>query len=318
MSAAASRGARLLARLSVCALISCFAWSPAAQAQGEGPRAYELAPEGSQALSLYGEFARSDASFDPASVTPGVEVNVAGSIIEYSHGIVLGGNAGSVIVSLPVGAAHRSVKVGDTVKTDSSSGIGDLQIAAAFGVLGSPALTDEEYGNYRPRFALSVLSRVYAPTGVYDRNAPINLGQNRWALQLGLPLSYYIGHSLLDPSLTSFELLPSVTWYGDNNEPPPQGNHSSEAPLLQLEAHVTRNLNESLWVSVDALLMEGAQTTINGVSQPDRQRSFALGVTTSVAVSDAVSMTLSYTKGVSRNYDGVSGHVIRFIAEFSF
>jgi len=31
-----------------------------------------------------------------------------------------------------------------------------------------------------------------------------------------------------------------------------------------------------------------------------------------------VSVTLSYTKVVSRNYDGVSGHVIRFIAEFSF
>ena len=130
-------------------------------------------------------------------------------------------------------------------------------------------------------------------------------------------MSYYLGQSLLDPSLTSFELLPSVTWYGDNNEPP-QGSHSSEAPLLQLEAHVTRNLNESLWVSVDALLMEGAQTTINGVSQPDRQRSFALGATVSVAVTDALAMTLSYTDVVSRNYDGVSGHVIRVIAEFSF
>ena len=297
--------------------ISCLACSPAARAQGEGARAYELAPEGTQILSIYGEFARSDTSYDPASVVPGVEVNVDGSIIEYAHGFALKGNAGSLIVSLPVGVARRSVKVGDTVQVDSRSGFGDLQISASFGLLGSPALQEEQYEKYRPGFALSALSRVYVPTGAYDRNAPINLGQNRWALQLGLPFAYYLGQSFSDPGLTSFELLPSVTWYGDNNEPP-QGRHSSEAPLLQLEGHLTRNLNRSLWVSADALLMEGAETTSDGVSQHDRQRSFALGATVSVAMSDAVSATLSYTDALSRNYDGVSGHVIRIIVEFSF
>lgn len=65
-------------------------------------------------------------------------------------------------------------------------------------------------------------------------------------------------------------------------------------------------------------MMDGAETTSDGVSQHDRQRSFALGATVSVAMSDAVSATLSYTDALSRNYDGVSGHVIRIIVEFSF
>jgi hypothetical protein len=129
-------------------------------------------------------------------------------------------------------------------------------------------------------------------------------------------MSYYIGRSFLDPALTSFELQPSITWYGDNNEPP-QGSHSSEAPLLQLEAQLTRNLSESFWVSVDALFMEGAETTVDGVSQHDRQHSLSFGATASVAVNDTVSARLSYTEAVSRNYDGVSGHVIRVVAEFS-
>jgi hypothetical protein len=203
-----------------------------------------------------------------------------------------------------------------TAHSYTRSGVGDLELTAAFGLIGSPALPEKEYDNYRPRFALSALTRVYVPTGAYDRTAPVNPGQNRRALQLGVPMSYYIGQSFLDPALTSFELQPSITWYGDNDEPA-QGNHSSEAPLLQLEAHVTRNLGESLWVSVDALFMDGAETTIDGVSQHDRQRSFALGATVSVAVNDAVSATLSYTDEVSRNHDGVSGHLIRVIAAFS-
>ena len=316
MSAGSWRGALLAARLCACALISCLACSPAAHAQGEGPRAFELAPQGSQLLSLYGIFARGNGSFDPGAVAPGIETDVKGGIIEYSHGLALNGKVVTLLASFPAGAANVSFNTAGAAHSYTRSGVGDLQLTAVFGLIGSPALPEKVYENYQPRFALSVLGRVYAPTGVYDRTVPVNPGQNRRALQLGLPMSYYIGQSFLDPALTSFELQPSITWYGDNNEPP-QGNHSSEAPLLQLEAHLTRNLNESLWVSVDALFMDGAETTIDGVSQHDRQRSLALGATVSVAVNDAVSATLSYTDAVSRNYDGVSGHVIRVVVEFS-
>jgi hypothetical protein len=316
MSAKVWRGASLVARRSVCAVISCLACSPAAHAQGEGPRAYELGPAGSQLLSLYGMFSRGNASFDPGAVAPGVEVEVNGSIIEYSHGFALNGKVLTLIASLPVGQAHASVNTGGAMHTYTRSGVGDLQLTAAVGVIGSPVLQEKEYENYQPRFALSVLSRVYVPTGAYDRAAPVNLGQNRRALQLGLPFAYYIGQSYLDPTLTSFELLPSVIWYGGNNEPH-QGNHSSQAPLLQLEGHLTRNLSESLWVAVDALFRDGAETTTDGVRENNRQRSLAVGATVSVAVSNAVSATLSYTEAVSRNNDGVSGHVIRIVAEFS-
>jgi hypothetical protein len=316
MSMGARRGALLAARLSVCVLVSCLACSPVAQAQGEGPRAYELAPQGTQLLSLYEIFARGNASFDPGAVAPGAETDVNGGIIEYSHGFTLNGKVVTLIASLPAGVANLSFNTAGAAHSYTRSGVGDLGLTAVFGLVGSPALPEKEYAKYQPRFALSALGRVYVPTGAYDRNAPVNPGQNRRALQLGLPMSYYIGRSLLDPALTSFELQPSITWFGDNDEPA-RGNHSSEAPLLQLEAHFTRNLSESWWVSLDALLMEGAETTVDGVSQHDRQRSLALGATASVAVNDTVSATLSYTDAVSRNYDGVSGHVIRVVAEFS-
>ena len=69
---------------------------------------------------------------------------------------------------------------------------------------------------------------------------------------------------------------------------------------MQLEGHLTRNLNESWWVALDSIFIQGGETTTVGVSDHNRQRSFALGATVSVAVSDAVSATLSYTEEVSR------------------
>ena len=309
------RAARILA-LCASAQIALLS-SPAAYAQDEGARAYELAPAGSQSLNLYGMFGRGNAVFNPgAAVAGGAAVDVKGGILEYAHGFTLAGNAGTWLASLPFGEASRSLSTASAARTDSRSGIGDLQLTAAFGVAGSPALSEEDYETYRPRVAVSLLTRLYVPTGAYDRNSPVNLGQNRWAVQLGLPMVFYLGSSLLDPALTSFELIPSVIAYGDNDAPP-SGNVSRQAPLVQLEGHVTRNLNERLWVALDALLIQGGETTTDGVSDQNRQRSFALGATGSLVLSDAVSATLSYTEEVSRNRSGVSGRVIRLIAAFA-
>ena len=262
-------------------------------------------------------FGRGNASFDPGSVVPGsAEVYENGSIIEYAHGFALAGNAGTLLVSLPLGAVRRSVSVGTVARSDSCSGIGDMQITGAFGLLGSPALEEKEYEVYRPHPAVSVLTRVYVPTGAYDRTAAVNLGQNRWALQLGVPAAFYYGDSFLSSSLTSVELLPSVIWYGANNEPA-HGNHSRQAPLMQLEGHLTRNLTQSLWLSLDALYIQGGATTTDGVSDQNRQRSFGLGATASVALGDAASAALSYTDVVSNDSSGLRGHVLRLVAEFS-
>jgi len=303
-----------LATLWTAAVLVYLMWPAAARAQGEGARAYELAPAGSQAINVYGLIGSGNSSFDPgAGVLGAVDADLFGSIIEYVRGFTVAGNAGSLIVSLPFGEARRSVESGQTV---ARSGLGDMQLTAAFGLLGSPALSEKEYEAYHPRVGLSLLTRLYIPTGAYSPNSPVNLGQNRWALQLGLPCAYYLGESLSDPSLTSFEFIPSVIWYGDNTEPP-SGNRSTEAPLLQLEGHITRNLNPSIWLSLDALFVQGGETTTDGVSDHNRQRSFSVGVTASVALSDAVSATLSYTGEASRNDEGLRGHAIRLIAEFS-
>ena len=308
--------ARILA-LFASAYVALSLFSAAAYAQDEGARAYELAPAGSQALNLYGMFGRGSASFYPgAAVSGGAAITINGGILEYAHAFALAGSAGTWLVTLPFGEASRSVSTATAARTDSQSGIGDLQLTAAFGLVGSPALNEEDYETYRPRVAVSLLTRLYVPTGAYDRNSPVNLGQNRWAAQLGLPMAYYLGSSLLDPALTSFELIPSVIVYGDNDSPP-SGNVSSQAPLVQLEGHVTRNLNQSVWVALDVLLIEGGETTTDGVSDHNRQRSLALGATGSVVLSDAWSATLSYTEEVSRNHSGVGGHIIRLIASYA-
>ena len=156
----------------------------AARAQDEGARAYELAPMGSQTLNVYGTFGRGDFDFTPGVSEGGATLIANGGIIEYTHAFALAGKAGTFLATLPFGDVREPVTVGSTSRTFSSSGIGDLQLTAAFGLMGAPALNEKDYETYRPRPALTLLTRIYVPTGAYDRNSPVNMGMNRWAGQL--------------------------------------------------------------------------------------------------------------------------------------
>ena len=230
--------------------------SPLARGQGEGPRAFEQSPAGTQLISTYGVFGHGNESFNPNSVIAGAEVDVRVGVLDYARGFSLAGHAAALLAALPFGEVEGVVTRPGVSVSDRSAGLGDLQLGAVFGLFGAPSLSETAYETYRPGCALGLLTRLYAPTGAYDRSQLINLGSNRWAVQLGLPFVYYVAASFSDPALTSFELLPSVTFYGTNHQPY-RASESTQAPVYQLEGHITRNLNSRLWVSLDGLFSYG-------------------------------------------------------------
>ena len=69
----------------------------------------------------------------------------------------------------------------------------------------------------------------------------------------------YLGKWLLDPSLASLELTPSVMFFTTNNDPQNAAT-LEQNPLAKLEGHVTRNFGSALWVSLDALYGRGGET----------------------------------------------------------
>ena len=87
---------------------------------------------------------------------------------------------------------------------------------------------------------------------------------------------------------------------------------------MRVEGHITRNLNQAFWVSLDALYLYGGETTTDGVKGGNTQRAFFLGGTFNVALSRSASLKLSYGEVVSRNDSGPDGWGFRAIASFAF
>jgi hypothetical protein len=264
-----------------------------AQAQ-EGARAYFPVPAGTNDVELTGTFVHSEAFgvvADSATLTP-----------TYRRALDLGGDAGTFLIGIPFGKVSGTVS--PLPDEDTGLGQGDLFIGGTVGLINAPALSPQGYVQYQPGFSASAVGRVFLPTGAYDENRVLNLGGNRWSFEAMLPMSFMMGSSLVDPNLTTFEIIPSVQIFGDNNDPfkspfpVPPTKVTSQAPLFGVEAHVTHSFSPAVWGALDAYGKFGGENSADGVGRGDGQQSVALGATLGLTLSQSVALRLSYQQQV--------------------
>jgi hypothetical protein len=308
---------RLVRHARIVGALSCLFIGAAAQAQGDGPRAYQVVPDGTTLLSVYGMFLEGNQTADPGVVVKGADIDVSLGIVQLTHSFDFLGKQAAAFAVLPYGEVSGKVRSPSLNLRGSNSGMGDLIVGGIVGLIGPPPLSVPEFVAYDPGFALGVLAKVSAPTGQYDAGDLLNVGGNRWTMTLGVPLGWYLGQSFLDPRLATVELLPSLQIFGDNSDPL-GANETGQNPMFRLEAHLTKNLHRAVWVSVDGMYLHGGETSKDGRDNDDAQDAFELGGTVNVSFSKTSSVKLSYGEVVSRNDDGPDGRMARLIFNLAF
>ena len=288
-----------------------------AAAQGDGARNYQLLPEGSRSVTLFAVGARANQPADSSTVTPGAKIEASLAVVQYSRAAAVDGRQVQLFAALPYGRVKGTAPTSAGTLSADESGLGDAALSAFVGLIGAPSLGERDYAQYEPRFMLGVLGRIIVPTGEYEASSPINMGANRWALQLGAPMARYFGRSLADASLGSLELTPSMTAYTSNNNPH-NANTVQQDPLFKLEGHITRNLSRPFWLSADTLYQWGGETTTDGVRDGNRQRSLGLGATAGYAFTDTIGASVTYGKVVKRNAAGLEARGLRADAIIAF
>jgi hypothetical protein len=284
-----------------------------AQAQDDGSRTYQLLPADTHLLTFFAVANRGNQADDPAVVTPGSVIDTRLGVFRYAQYFPLGDMAGSVFAILPTGEVSGTVggKPGG-----ASGGIGDFQLGGMLGLIGYPALSSQDYPSYQPGFSLGALAKLSAPTGSYDSTQPINLGANRWSFRIGPIMSYSLGDNFGDPSLTTFELQPSVTIFTANDHPF-GAERVQQAPLYHIEAHVTRNLDRTWWVSADTVYFAGGATSTNGIANHNNEQSLGFGASLGTKLGE-VYLKATYARVVLRNEDGLYKTGGRILAAYAF
>jgi hypothetical protein len=156
------------------------------------------------------------------------------------------------------------------------------------------------------------MGKLFFPTGEHGAERSINIGANRWALRLGLPIVRAIGERMGDPDLVTVELMPTITFFGANGEPF-GADRSRQKPLFLLEAHLTRGFSPRAWGSIDLLWREGGEVRVDGVDAGNRQSALSLGATGTLAIGRSASLRLSGGAVVARNEHGPNGWMLRTI-----
>jgi hypothetical protein len=304
----------VLARV-VLALAAALSTSTAALAF-DGARAYHLRPAGSSDISLTTTLLHAQGTVDLGGGPEASELDVGVVSPAYRHTFDLFGNVGTFLIGMPVGAVSYSTTSG-VIDADTDLTYGDLFVGGVWGVVGMPALGVMDYVQHQPGFQASVAGRLFLPTGEYDSTRSANLGLNRWTLEAGLPMTYVLADTMLDPELTTFEVRPFLVLFGDN-EDPFMADTSSKAPIFGVEGHITRNFGSSVWAALDAYYEVGGENTVNGIAQGDELETVAIGATLGLVLSPSLAMRISYRELVHSNVPDASGHNLEIATAFLF
>jgi len=287
-----------------------LATTTGALAQDDGPRVYQLAPVGAKAFTTFAVAKRGNETPESGDVIAGSRIDTNILVLRYVQTFNLGGRQFSPFFILPSGRVRSTVHspTGDVVS--ESSGLGDIQIGGTVGLFGAPALDPDAYAEFRTPISTQLLARVYFPTGTYRRSQPVNLGSNRYSFQLGLPTGFIFGQSYLDPTLTSLEVLPTVTFYGANTQPF-GATRVTKAPQFALEAHLTRNFGPAVWASADMLYRNGGATTTDGRADHNPIRGWSAGLSGAIRLAPKATVILTYEHVMERSDQGPDGWFLR-------
>ena len=81
-----------------------------------------------------------------------------------------------------------------------------------------------------------------------------------------------------DEGVTWIETYATGQVFSDNNDYRVGGAQTlTQKPILRLEEHVSRNLTDRLWLSVDAYYNVGGETSIDGIEQANMANTLRLG-----------------------------------------
>ena len=288
--------------LMIAAVLALGALQPPQALAQDPARTYWKYLSGGDALPLIYESISGNANpFDPthrvsASSTFDATLEIAG----YAHTFALFDRAAVATVLLPMGRLASTVTVplpggGVSSVRETASGFSDPTLELNVNLIGPPAQrTIPDMNRYEPGFSVDVVLDLAVPVGEYDNTKTLNIGQNRWYGRVGFPVVWQLG-PWIPGKRTTLEFVPAVWLFGANddfNNGATSGNTLRTEPMYQLDSHLTRDLYERAWVSLDASAATGGVSSINGVELP-KTRTQTLGLTMGYQVND--NMTLSFT-----------------------
>jgi hypothetical protein len=294
-------------RLRVAAVVAALAHLPhQASAQFADPRNYENTAAGTSQLELSYAFVRADASIDTSLTITGARLHLNQAILDYTRYFGVLHRLVWVEGAVPVAALGGSIS--GTNIHGSVNGAGDSSFGAAMLLKGGPALTLEQFRDYRPTTTLGASVTLTVPTGAYDPDKILNLGAARWSFKPEIALSHPFGRD----QKWDVDGYANVYFYTDNTSY--RGRELlRQQSLPGFEGHLSYAFADSAWAALDARYSFRGSTVVDGVFQDNPQQNVIIGSEVNVALNPRSSVVFEVAKAVVHvNGPAVVGFSVKY------
>lgn len=222
---------------------------PVAQALDIDAGDYDGLPTGITLALLYAQYAERDQLRANDARVPGDNgLRSEVSVLRLGHTIEIGGMPFVPQVLIPFA---RIEGLDDMAPLGRSSGVGDA-------IFAFPTWFYRDFQNHR-HFGFTPF--LIAPTGKYDQDRPLNVGENRWKLDLQLGFTTRIGSSPL-----IWDIAADTMFYTDNDK---AGSDKLEQDTgWQLQTSMRYTLKPGIDLRGGVLHTDAGDTTLDGVEAP--------------------------------------------------
>jgi hypothetical protein len=242
---------------------------------------YTALPAGTTLAAIYYQNASRDALYANGHRLAGdnrLDSNVG--ILRGVHYLNVGGYIIDPQFLLPFGSLEGK---GDLSGLGRESGVGDLILASTLWLVNKP-----ESGTY---FGLTPY--LILPTGSYDRNRALNLGENRWRLTLQAGFITPLADKLL------LDVIGDVTYFGKNDDFGATSATLKQKAQYQFQSALRYNLTPRWDVRLGLSYVNGGETEVNNVSRDDRQRTSKFTVGSGYFITPTLQLLANYGRDMA-------------------
>jgi hypothetical protein len=284
------------AALMLLALLALGLGPQVAAGQELEARAYAPNPVGARFLVMSWSHSEGDILLDASAPIQDFEIGADSYAAGVGGTFAVLDRLASAAIIVPYIEATATGLVNEVPERVDRTGMGDLRLRLTLSLLPGSAQDVATFMRAPPDRTLGVSMVVSVPTGEYFPDKLVNLSTNRWAVRPEFGGSRRFGRWSIDGSL-------GVWLYGDNDEFLGDQQRSQD-PLPTLQGHLSYTFAPRLWLGASGTWYTGGTTSVDGVSDHNRQGNSRAGLTLAIPVGQQNSIRLAWSTGVTARFGG--------------
>ena len=245
---------------------------------------------GSSYIGAAYAYTEADVSFDPVLLLENVDMHASTWGAAYVHAFELFDKSARIDIAQAYKKATWTGLLDGTAASTSRSGWSDTLVRFGMNLYGAPPLSGKRFADYRAKQTsetiVGVALVVRLPTGHYQKDKLLNLGQNRYVFlpQLGFVHNYH---------KWTTEVTGEIAFFSDNEEFN-NGNTLEQKPMYILIGHLMRSFKPGQWLGVSIGSEYGGEYTLNGVDKNDKKLNIGWALSYAHPVTRQAGIKLKY------------------------